>query len=601
MKKTGHKRWKLLFNFKTAVVISLLLSVLSGTLLGLLVSAAPPDAWPNCNWNCTANDLQITRLWLSGDNTTGNPLPPCNTGDLVTAYIWAEIDNGTGTDRYAAWLIFDLYIGGVQSGPRVVECVADTILSGTTMLPISDQINWTCGQEVELKGPSVPGEGPVISWSTNVESCLDTPKCASRTAQCFGTIPLIVAVPLAVGFTSDSPQCYCTNINFTDTTKGGVEPYTYSWDFGDGSDPSTEQNPSHHYAEAGTYNVTLTVTDCDTPPNSDSETKPVTVYPSPSVTLSGTASFCEGGSTTITANVSGGTPPYSYDWSASTAPGSASDGTYTATDTGTVVVTVTDANLCTDSDSVAVTENPAPTVNITPDGGELTCATTFILLTADTSASLCSVTSYQWYKDGAELPGETGSTLNITAPGTYKVEVECDNGCTANDTVAVTQDIEAPLVDAGPDQELTCGVTSVLLNAAVSGGTTPYTYSWKNSSNVEVGTTEDINVSSPDTYTLTVTGGNGCSSSDSVVVTQDIEAPLVDAGPDQELTCGVTSVLLNAAVSGGTTPYTYSWKNSSQLTESDNSQCQRFECRSLHPHRHQGWLHQRSCHYYSGS
>ena len=49
-------------------------------------------------------------------------------------------------------------------------------------------------------------------------------------------------------------------INFFGSAEGGVEPYSYSWDFGDGS-TSTEQNPTHTYNEAGTYTVTLTVTD----------------------------------------------------------------------------------------------------------------------------------------------------------------------------------------------------------------------------------------------------------------------------------------------------------------------------------------------------
>lgn len=50
-------------------------------------------------------------------------------------------------------------------------------------------------------------------------------------------------------------------VNFTQTTSGGQSPYTYNWDFGDGSDPSTLANPSHTYGSAGTYTVVLIVTD----------------------------------------------------------------------------------------------------------------------------------------------------------------------------------------------------------------------------------------------------------------------------------------------------------------------------------------------------
>lgn len=49
-------------------------------------------------------------------------------------------------------------------------------------------------------------------------------------------------------------------INFEGNASGGVEPYNWSWDFGDGN-TSTDQNPTHNYSVAGNYTVTLEVTD----------------------------------------------------------------------------------------------------------------------------------------------------------------------------------------------------------------------------------------------------------------------------------------------------------------------------------------------------
>jgi hypothetical protein len=58
-------------------------------------------------------------------------------------------------------------------------------------------------------------------------------------------------------------------IQFHGLATGGVPPYTWHWDFGDGS-TSTKQNPIYMYAEPGEYTVTLTVT--DTEGNSDDDT-----------------------------------------------------------------------------------------------------------------------------------------------------------------------------------------------------------------------------------------------------------------------------------------------------------------------------------------
>jgi len=72
-------------------------------------------------------------------------------------------------------------------------------------------------------------------------------------------------------------------IQFTGTVYGGILPYTYHWDFGDGQ-TSNEQNPSHNYSAVGNFTATFTVTDSEG--NSSSDTATVTViYAPPTVTI----------------------------------------------------------------------------------------------------------------------------------------------------------------------------------------------------------------------------------------------------------------------------------------------------------------------------
>jgi PKD repeat protein len=61
---------------------------------------------------------------------------------------------------------------------------------------------------------------------------------------------------------------------FTATITGGKTPYTYSWEFGDGT-ISTEENPTYEYEKIGTYTITLTITDDDN--NKETDTTTITV------------------------------------------------------------------------------------------------------------------------------------------------------------------------------------------------------------------------------------------------------------------------------------------------------------------------------------
>jgi PKD repeat protein len=50
-------------------------------------------------------------------------------------------------------------------------------------------------------------------------------------------------------------------VKFTSSVEDGTAPFTYKWDFGDGSPANAEANPTHVYAKEGEYTATLTVKD----------------------------------------------------------------------------------------------------------------------------------------------------------------------------------------------------------------------------------------------------------------------------------------------------------------------------------------------------
>jgi PKD repeat protein len=110
---------------------------------------------------------------------------------------------------------------------------------------------------------------------------------------------------------------------FEANVTGGTEPYTYSWDFGDGTEGSDEQTVVHTFDEAGTYNVTLVTTDVDNQNSSDSveinieaaALTPTTV--TEPLTAQITSNDTEGTAPAtfeFQANITGGTAPYAIHW-----------------------------------------------------------------------------------------------------------------------------------------------------------------------------------------------------------------------------------------------------------------------------------------------
>ena len=223
--------------------------------LVLLLPVASSDDWPHCNFQCQADDVTISRLWLGDD--MGKELSACTPGERQEADLWAEFRNNAKSPRYAIILLADLYINGIlnQSTYDNGLCITDSIPPKSNQSFPVYRLVWNCGDEMKLSRL-------ILSWETTKGTgCGDgNRKCANRNSQYYddsGT-GYLVETPLAPSFLFDSPACSAGLINFSDRTRGSLKPYLHYWDFGDGIYRS-EHNPSHSYANPGNY----TVTGCD--------------------------------------------------------------------------------------------------------------------------------------------------------------------------------------------------------------------------------------------------------------------------------------------------------------------------------------------------
>lgn len=247
-------------------------------------------------------------------------------------------------------------------------------------------------------------------------------------------------------------------------------------------------------------------------------------------------------------------PTVSYSWAGVGIVSGGATASATVNQLGTYTLTVLNtSNGCSNTATVSVTQNTTqPT--ITPGSDQvLNCSVTSVVVSA---SSVVSGLTYTWTGTSVVSGGATNAA-NVDAAGTYSLTVvNPANGCSNSTTVNVLSNTTIPNVNAGVDPVLTCLNSSISLNGSSS--TAGVTYGWSGGNIVSGGTTATPTIDAVGTYTLVVTDPtNGCTATDNIIVTLNIAQPNADAGLDAALTCGLTSVVLNATSS--TPNISYSW------------------------------------------
>ncbi|MFY9717382.1 MAG: PKD domain-containing protein [Thermoplasmata archaeon] len=244
-------------------------------------------------------------------------------------------------------------------------------------------------------------------------------------------------------------------VAFTAGATLGTGGYTYAWNFGDGSPISAAADPTHTYAAAGTYTVTLNVTDSIGSWNQTTFT--VTVDPRLTATAAPNKAATDlGDAVTFTATPAGGSGSYaSYAWTygdSDTGTGASASHTYAGTGTYTVDVTVTDSLGFTVEATTSVTINPDLTGAISASTLSPT-TTTSVSFTATPTGGTPTYT-YAWtFGDGGTSTSATPSHTYSSA-GTFTATVVITDavGGTVTKTLSISVS-KAPTVLGLPPTE----------------------------------------------------------------------------------------------------------------------------------------------------
>jgi gliding motility-associated-like protein len=330
--------------------------------------------------------------------------------------------------------------------------------------------------------------------------------------------------------------------SFEVAPNGGTGPYNYTI-----NGFTFQQSGIFTNLAAGNYNVLVIDARGCQASNSVIITQPNALFVNVSNVTNVGCFGASGGS--ITVNVSGGSPAYSYLWS-----NGQTSQTATGLTAGNYSVTVTDANSCTGTTSATVSQAPqlflslASQTNVSCNGGSN--GRLDITVSGGTPGY-----TFAWSN------GATSEDIIGLAQGTYSVTVTDANNCTLSGSYNITQPSAYSVSFIAVDPSFCNPDGSIDLT--VSGGTPPYSYLWSNFQ-----TTQDLSNIGGGTYTVIITDANGCTTSGSQTITAPAGTTASSVVTDASC-AGSSDGSIDLTVSGGTPPYTFTWSNG--LTTEDIS------------------------------
>ena len=395
-------------------------------------------------------------------------------------------------------------------------------------------------------------------------------------------IELTEPEPLTVEFTEQALSCPGgSDGSITASVSGGVASYSYTWT---GPNGFTASGAGISGIEAGEYCVSISdVNACvlDTCITLEEPDEITITLDSPEEDGVNIACF-EAASGSITAEVSGGSEPYSFSW---TGP----EG-FTSTDleldnltAGEYCLLVTDAEGCEQEACIELIENPGIDLSLDldsfPNGFNISCA-------GECDGSLSvelqgGSPPYVLEWQGPDGFSSSDTELNNLCAGTYTLLTTDANGCeesfeiTLNEPEDLLLSLEVPLFPGGT--AIPCvGDENAVINTTVEGGIAPYSYSWTGPDgfNSDEASLENLG---PGSYTLVVSDAGSCTATQTVLIEEPDEILGAAALPSEfpsgdNISCfGAEDGSITASASGGTEPYTFNWFGPDDFTAQGES------------------------------
>lgn len=460
---------------------------------------------------------------------------------------------GTFTLTYDPVSICDTnHVFDITVGPNLNSSwtAPDTLCNPSISYNLNDYIDPGSEPGGIWTGPGVSNDSifnPTTfgSYSLQYRVAFNDSLCADST-----TNTIIVAPTLRVAsIGSIDVSCFggSDGAVFAQGVGGDGGPYIYDW-----NDPGNQMTDTAFGLAVGTYTVNISDSGGCAVSDSVTVSQPTIL----SLVTDGDSVLCNGGSSGKTwVTSTGGTPGYTVLWNDPL--GQVTDTAFNLS-AGTYSVTVTDANGCLDSSTVSIYEpaaNQALTIgyDVSCFGGSDGSAVT------EKTGGVGPYT-YLWNDPNAQT---SDSAINLSA-GLYEVTITDNNGCTATDTISLTEPTDIQLSASSIPTSCFGGSNGKAIVSA-SGGVGPYTYLWNDPS---FQTTDTATGLSARFYWVLVTDSHGCVDSISTQVMEPVEIQTLMSST--QTSCpnsagGSASVTIQ---SGGVGPFSYLWDDPTAQTTS---------------------------------
>lgn len=485
------------------------------------------------------------KMYLSGWGGGTNGFATCNNAGFTTGMpttFDAFQPTTDGSDHYVMVLEDDasgLVYGSFFGGPVSQEHVD----GGTSRFDRKGKVYQAmcagCGSNSDM--PIVPA-GAVSA--TNNNSCN------------LGVFKMDFNLPVVIA-DFDTPPLGCSPFSYTfNNTSLSQNFTTYEWNFGDGSPISTTMNPTHTYTGAGTYTITLIVSDTATCNFGDTIQKDIIILGDTTYTLTD-LNLCPGNTEQIGLLPSPDTS-ITYTWV--TGISSLTDSTISnpfATPGTTTTYTLLVSNgICTDT--VFQTINVAVPLLAVSNDTTLCNGDSSVVLYAN---SFGSSNEYIW-SSNSSFTDTLNASLTMdslpvtpTVPTTYYVQIN-NNGCIKYDSVFV--DLASSQISLSPSQVICEGDTTTITVTNLNPGDS-LTYDWSNDLDIISGDGTNVITIAPvmgTWYYIESVNGAGCILLDSVWIgVSNLPSTAVNAWADFDTIPDGVSVGLHASPGG----FTYSW------------------------------------------